>query len=293
MVDTPGTLAVAINGTILAIADVMFDGSGNFIPQNALRNDGAPVSTANPLPVTDPLALINTGSIVALLAGGITVKQPDVRATGQALASASLNAAITVALNNGEGVVSWVVSGLTASGAILTSEYSNDGSTWSPHNLLGNPFTSTITADGQYRCNGGGHAAVRLRVSTIGTGNITVAYNASSASSIVDLGAALPAGSNAIGSVSQTPSALTNSAFGNAGTAAAIAVPFSSTRKWLMFSNRTAGAETHDIGSSNVTVNGGIPVAPGAGFLFTGPGAAGPIYAVTTVGSSPFSYVEA
>ncbi len=106
------------------------------------------------------------------------------------------------------------------------------------------------------------------------------------------LSGALPAGANVIGSVNQAPTALTNSAAGTMGVAAAIIVPASGTRKWLMITNRTAGNETQDIGSSNVTVGGGIPIAPGGGFLFNGAGAAGPIYGITTTAGSPFSYVE-
>lgn len=122
----------------------------------------------------------------------LTVKTPDTRSTGNLVASGTLNAALTVQLNNGQGVVAYTISGLTASGATLTSEYSNDGTTWSSHNVIGNPFTSTITTDGQYRVNGGGHVAVRLRVSVIGTGNVTISYNASSQSSLIDMGATVP-----------------------------------------------------------------------------------------------------
>ncbi len=87
-------------------------------------------------------------------------------------------------------------------------------------------------------------------------------------------------------------SALTNSASGTMTTAAAIIVPFSATRKWLAVSNRTIGVETQDIGSSNVVVGSGIPLQPGHTFTFTGTGAAGPIYGITTVVGSAFSYVE-
>ncbi len=89
------------------------------------------------------------------------------------------------------------------------------------------------------------------------------------------------------------PTALVNSTAGTMGLTAVIVVPYSATRTWLMFSSRTTGTETQDIGSSNIAIGGGIPIAPGAGFVFNGPGAAGPIYGITTVASSPFSYVEA
>lgn len=76
---------------------------------------------------------------------------------------------------------------------------------------------------------------------------------------------ALTAGTAAIGSVNQTPTALTNSVAGNVTNVVAIIVPFSATRKWVTVFNRSTGTETHDLGSSNVAVLGGIPVAPGGG----------------------------
>lgn len=93
--------------------------------------------------------------------------------------------------------------------------------------------------------------------------------------------------------VQEVPTAFTNSASGTMGTTAAIVVPYSSTRKTLWIFSRTSGSEVQDLGSSNVAVGGGIPLFSGNGFFFGGPGAAGPIYGVTTVGSSPYSYVEA
>lgn len=92
--------------------------------------------------------------------------------------------------------------------------------------------------------------------------------------------------------VAAVPSALTNSTAGTMTTAAAIVVPYSATRKWLAISNRTNGVETQDIGSSNVVVGSGIPIHPGGTFTFTGIGAAGPVYGITTVVGSAFSYVE-
>lgn len=92
--------------------------------------------------------------------------------------------------------------------------------------------------------------------------------------------------------VASAATSLVNSASGTMTTAVSIIVPFSATRQWLMITNRTTGTEVQDIGSSNVTVGGGIPLAPGGGFLFDGPGAAGPIYGIAGVSGSPFSYVE-
>lgn len=89
--------------------------------------------------------------------------------------------------------------------------------------------------------------------------------------------------------------ALSNSASGNTGATpntAVVIVPSSGTRKWVAVFNRTSGVEQIDLGSSNVAVKGGIPLDPGAGFLFAGPGAAGPIYGISPSASSPWSYVE-
>lgn len=88
------------------------------------------------------------------------------------------------------------------------------------------------------------------------------------------------------------PSAPSNSSTCTVPTGtAAIVIPLSNTRKWVMITSRTTGTEVQDIGSSNVIVNGGIPLAPGGGFLFTGLGAKGPIYGIAPI-ASPCSFVE-
>jgi hypothetical protein len=134
-----------------------------------------------------------------------TVQSADIRATGLTINSATANAAVSVALNGGEGSVGWTISGLTAAGATLTAEGSNDGgTTWSAINTI-LPVTGglspTLTADGQVRVNSGGHTNVRMRVSTTGTGTITIAYNAASVSSMEVLSSSLPTGANGIGQV--------------------------------------------------------------------------------------------
>lgn len=91
---------------------------------------------------------------------------------------------------------------------------------------------------------------------------------------------------------SLTPFPLTNSVSGTMGTLTTVVVPYSATRRWLQFTNRSSGVETQDLGSANVTVGGGIPLAPNQGYLFNAGGATGPIYGVTTVANSPWSYVE-
>lgn len=144
---------------------------------------------------------------------------PDVRATGQTINSATSNAAVTVALDNGQGVLGFNVAGLTASGATLAIEAANDGGTvWFAVNgvapVMGTQFT-TITTDQSFTVRGAGHTNVRLRVSATGAGTVTVAYSASSVSSFVSLSSQLPAGINLIGSATAVSSgAITNPASG-------------------------------------------------------------------------------
>jgi hypothetical protein len=128
----------------------------------------------------------------------------DVSATAQSLAS-TLNAAYTLTLANGQAVTTFAVTGLTASAATLTIEASDDaGTTWAAVNGIapatGALFT-TLTADQQFRVNSAGRTRLRLRVSTAGSGTITVASNISTATSAVALSSPIPAGTNNIGTV--------------------------------------------------------------------------------------------
>ncbi len=152
------------------------------------------------------------------ISGGTSapVAQPDVRAIDQTTSTLVVNNAITVALNNGEGVTSFVVAGLTASGATLTIEATANIGAATPVWAIANgiqPQTgalfTTLTTDQQFRVNTGGRTGVRLRVSSTGTGSITVSSSASSASSAVALSSPLPAGSNIIGSVNTGPRTFT------------------------------------------------------------------------------------
>ena len=88
------------------------------------------------------------------------------------------------------------------------------------------------------------------------------------------------------------PLALSNCAAASATTAAAIVVPYDAHRSFVHIFSRTTGNETVDLGPANVVAGAGIPITAGGGFSFLGAGAAGPIYAVTTVASSPLSFVE-
>jgi hypothetical protein len=104
-------------------------------------------------------------------------------------ATATTDAAvIDLAANDASVGVS--VTGLTASGAALTPEVSNDkGTTWDTFvilNMAGTLVTS-LAADAQFQMPGG-HSQVRLRVTTTGTSDIGVAWETSTASALQAMG---------------------------------------------------------------------------------------------------------
>lgn len=141
--------------------------------------------------ISDDILLQSNAQLVGPL-NPLPVGQPDARGSGT-LAAGTLNAAYAVALANGQGVVGFRVSGLSGSGSTLVPEGSNDGgSTWTPVNALvsGSPnLSQALTADQQFRVNGGGHTNLRLRVSVAGTGTIAVAFTATVGDPLVVLSA--------------------------------------------------------------------------------------------------------
>jgi len=126
---------------------------------------------------------------------GTLTTNADTAATGLSLA-ATLNTAITVP-TPGRATFAWTYNGLTASGATLTPEASDDsGVTWSTVNCV-QPVTgalvTAIATDGQCRINAAARTTMRLRVSTAGTGTVTVAWNASSETGLVAMSAPITA----------------------------------------------------------------------------------------------------
>jgi hypothetical protein len=124
----------------------------------------------------------------------IAAGSTDVLASGS-IASGTANAAYTVSLANGEATTAFRVTGLTASGATLTVESTSDGGTnWYATNEINSAGTmiSTITADGQFRFNTAGRTGIRLRVSSTGSGSISVASVAQSKAGAVKISDALP-----------------------------------------------------------------------------------------------------
>ncbi|HTV32758.1 MAG TPA: hypothetical protein VME69_06605 [Methylocella sp.] len=191
----PAGAATSANQVTAAAQGSTTSGQTGPLVQGAVTTSAPTYAAAE----TNPLSLD--------MSGNLRVGQPDVTATGQSLASGTTNAAISLALANAESIIGWVVSGLTASGAILTSELSKDGgTTWVAANNTspgsGN-FSTTLTADGSFRMHCAGSTNARLRVSTTGTGTITVSYIASAAHGIISLGDPLPTGSNVIGTANR------------------------------------------------------------------------------------------
>ena len=128
---------------------------------------------------------------------------PNILATGSIIATSTANSFVVNNTNSGASC-SFVVTGLTASGATLTIEGSdNNGVSYSAINgvLATGVLINTISADGQFRVNAAARTQLRLKVSIVGTGTITVASTLSSATGLVVLSASLPNGTNLIGAV--------------------------------------------------------------------------------------------
>lgn len=181
---------------------------------------------------------------------------PDTASTGNTLNSATPNAAYTIAPNFGEGVAAFTISGLTASGATLTLELSDDGgTTWSTATApSGGVLASTFTSDVQFRTSIGGHTRIRLRVSSTGSGTITIASNLSSSSPLVTIATVLPPGTNVIGKVGidQTTPGTTN----------AVAATLQTQTDTVM----VGGTNTKEYGGTSV-VSGGVAGSVGVGGL--------------------------
>jgi hypothetical protein len=142
-------------------------------------------------------ALLLALALIGPASAQTPVRQPDLRAANVRITASQLNGAAQVALNNAQGTLSWTVTGLTASGAVLTPQVSGDGgSSWAASPVVavnGTAQLSTISADGQYRMDVAGRTNAQLLVTTPGVGQIIVAWSATAVSpGVVPL--PLPAG---------------------------------------------------------------------------------------------------
>lgn len=201
---TNGSLAQAIQG-INGGVNVGVSAASWPLPTGAATAAAQATGNASLVSLdTKTPALVNGGRPVTVLnqtAPGSM--EQDVRTSGT-LNAATLNAAVTTAIN-GQGTVGYTFTGLTGTGATLTYEQSIDGgTTWTGINAVnrgtGVP-EATRTTDGQIALSATGRTTIRVRVSTAGTGTITVATNVSVREGIFSLGSPLPPGSNDVGGV--------------------------------------------------------------------------------------------
>jgi len=213
-------------------------------------------------PATLAAGSVSAGAYVS----GAILDLADSPSTGNTINSATANAAYTVTLVHGQGVTAFAVSGLTASGATLTIEASDDGgTTWSSANGIA-PSTgllfTTLTTDQQFRVNTGARTKIRLRVSSTGTGTITISSNASPVSSVVALSSPIPPGSNVIGSETNSAAILAaalapaplRSAVTPAPTVADGApVPAQGSKDGATVTNFGGGADVRVSGAANTT----------------------------------------
>jgi len=144
------------------------------------------VESAPGTPQTTALTIQGNASGVSVPITG-NLPSPDVTSTGNTINAATPNATYSIALSNARAHTKFSIVGLTASGATLTVEQSVDGgTTWvaSPQSSSAG-ISTTMTADGIYSVDTSASTNVRLRVSSTGSGTITVASDAASSSGIV------------------------------------------------------------------------------------------------------------
>lgn len=273
-------------GSVIALLKALASGGGSATEGNQVTANNLlaeieanTVGLATAAGQAGALTVLN--AMAASLAGGATATNQVTGNTSLATIAEALAGAATAANQTAGNTALTTIAQNVATAAAQASALTQVTTIATAQGAAGSGITEPTGGIGLLGWLSGIYAALKATLT------VTLAAGTNAIGSV-----SVTAGTAAIGSVTQTPSALTNSTSGNVTASATIVVPFSSTRKWLMFSNRTTGTETHDLGSSNVAVGGGIPIAAGGGFLFNGPGAAGPIYGITTVASSPFSYVE-
>jgi hypothetical protein len=113
---------------------------------------------------------------------------------------------LTIPISNGQNVIGFGITNLSATGAVLTLEASDDnGATWVAANCVfasSGTLAGTVSANNSCRANVAGRTNIRWRVSTTGSGTANIAYDISTAAGITSLSVPLPQGTNNIGSVS-------------------------------------------------------------------------------------------
>jgi hypothetical protein len=210
--DTPGVWTIQDGNGNKPQANITLT-AAIITPQFAPRTNGGPVEAGNPLPVYDQIAEAAlgtpadsvpanagaTGSVVAFLRaiwaallGVLKVGQADSYAS-TGFSVAIVNTIFNLPLVNARGVIGFQITGLSASGAVLTPLFSNDnGATWHPANGIAGGFQATLAVDGPFRMDAAGHTNVGFQVTTAGAGSVQINSNASAAAGIVAFASAQP-----------------------------------------------------------------------------------------------------
>jgi len=200
-VDAAHPLSVTLEGGLATLATAAKQDVGNA----SLSSIDGKLSALGPQPKADSVSITFADDIPPLAVNiGSTV---DRQSTGAMTSTQTVELA-----TQGCGTIGLQLSG-TWTGAVYF-ESTIDGSTWNAFKADSTTDSGSVvsaTANGTWQAACAGFQAVRLR-GDVGSGSATGYLNASTASTTVVLGDALPPGSNAIGSVSVSSSALPSGA---------------------------------------------------------------------------------
>lgn len=220
----------------------------------------------------------------------------DARAQSSPIASGTANAASTLLLGPNDNTVGFTVTGLTASGATLTVEGSNNAAaaspTWSAiYAATETASATTVTTDGNYRLASAGRSGVRLRVSSTGSGNITVAWTPSSGDVTQTPGGGVVPGITPVKPASLTIIPLDVATVTTGGTAVtALTVGHRTAGGWLTNpKGATIDLCINEQGTASGTTSAGALtcITPGQSYTITP--AAGAVSVITSDSSHPFS----
>ena len=202
------------NGTI-ANLDVYLDSiatSNQPLPAGAATESTLAALSAKLPPVIGPQAKAN--ALAVTFATDIPALNVNVGSTTDRSATGDITSTQSVELSTqGCGTIGLQLSNTWTGTAVF--EATVDGSLWRPYYVdptTGSGAVASTTANGAWSGPCAGFQKVRITGASIGSGTATAFLNASTATTAVVLGDSLPPGSNAIGSVSVSSSALPSGA---------------------------------------------------------------------------------
>lgn len=203
------------------------------------------------------------------------------------ISTSALLTGIVLTWNEDLAEVGFRFDGVTASAAVLTIETCANYNAGTPHWEAtpalnsGGSWSSTVTADGDYRVGITSKSAVRVRVSTTGTGFVVVTTTTTAVSNLSNLAVPTPsivAGSASLStgqvSVASTDTVVVAS---RAGRAAVNVVNHGTTDVFL--------------GATGVSITTGVLLAGVVGANITVP-TSGAVYGITAGGTQTVSFME-